>query len=120
MQAWVSDQYVLVGTKCNKLLCVDAATLHVHNIPLPPKPAHRHWLLGINATHSGCGIHAIDVSPDGSMLAVSIAYPSDCQIFHIQHHNGAPPTFTATHSLMVCPVFSAHWIPAWLSQLSSL
>lgn len=42
------------------------------------------------------------VSPDGSMLAVGGADPSDCQIFHIQHRDGACPVFTPMQTLVVC------------------
>ena len=99
LQAWVSDQFVVVGTKCNKLLCVDAATLHMHNIPLPPKPARPRDL---PPSGTNCGIHSLAVSPDGSMLAVGGSDPSDCQIYQIQHHFGSQPTFTPSQCLVVC------------------
>lgn len=44
--AWVSDTHVVVGTKCNKLVCVNAVTLQMHDIILPPKP--------VRVTETGC------------------------------------------------------------------
>ena len=107
LQAWVSDQHVVVGTKCNKLLCVDAASMHMCKIPLPPKPARPQELSATSSSQPGCGIHTIALSPDGSMLAVGGAAPTDCQIFHIQHQTGTYPTFTPTQCLVVCPAFMA-------------
>ena len=101
LQAWVSDQHVVVGSKCNKLLCVDAATLQIHNIALPPKPARPQALSIAGSHHSGCGIHAMAVSPDGSMLASGGSDPSDCQIMQIQHQHGTAPVFTPMQTLVV-------------------
>ena len=102
LQAWVSDTHVLVGTKCNKLICVDATTLHMHDVTLPPKPARPQGVSAFNNSGSGCGIHAMAVSPDGSMLAVGGSDPSDCQIMQIQHQHGKGPVFRPMQTLVVC------------------
>ena len=39
VQEWVDDKYVAVGTKCNKLILVDARTFQMQEITLPQKPA---------------------------------------------------------------------------------
>lgn len=101
LQAWVSDTHVVVGTKCNKLVCVDAVTLQMHDIILPPKPVRSEELLMASSNHPGCGIHTMAVSPDGSMLAVGGADPLDCQIMHIQHQHGKAPIFTPMQALVV-------------------
>ena len=61
----MSPDSVLVGTKCNSLLLLDALTGRNRRVPLPPKPAVR---LGPELMHNPdghCGMHAMDVSPDG-------------------------------------------------------
>lgn len=108
LQAWVNDQYVVVGTKCNQLLCVDAASMRMCKIPLPRKPARPQELAATSSSQPGCGIHTVALSPDGSMLAVGGAAPTDCQTFHIQHHNGTYPTFTPAQCLVVCPAVIVH------------
>ncbi|DBA89572.1 TPA: hypothetical protein ACH3X2_004473 [Trebouxia sp. C0005] len=98
--AWVSDTHVVVGTKCNKLVCVNAVTQQMHDIILPPKPVRSEELLMASNNHPGCGIHTMAVSPDGSMLAVGGADPMDCQIMHIQHQHGKAPIFTPMQALV--------------------
>ena len=48
------------------------------------------------------------VSPDGNMLAVGGSDPSDCQIYHIEHRNGAHPRFTPAQAIVVCPAVDVH------------
>ncbi|KAL3151622.1 hypothetical protein ABBQ38_012613 [Trebouxia sp. C0009 RCD-2024] len=69
-------------------------------IPLPRKPARPQELAATSSSQPGCGIHTVALSPDGSMLAVGGAAPTDCQTFHIQHHNGTYPTFTPAQCLV--------------------
>ncbi|KAI8471738.1 MAG: WD40-repeat-containing domain protein [Monoraphidium minutum] len=62
---WLGSDSVLVGTKCNNLLLLDVVTGRHRRVPLPPKPALR---LGPELMHNPdghCGMHAVDVSPDG-------------------------------------------------------
>ncbi len=101
LQAWVSETHVVVGSKCNKLLCVDASTLQMQDIAMPPKPARSQELSIANSNHPGCGIHAMALSPDGSMLAVSGSDPSDCQIMQIEHRHGRSPVFSPMQTLVV-------------------
>lgn len=101
MQEWVDDKYVAVGTKCNKLLLVDARTFQMHEVPLPQKPARPHGLPLASSDHPGCGIHGMSMSPDGSMLAVGGQEASDCQLFQVEQRPGNVPLFTAHQTLVV-------------------
>lgn len=61
----MSPSSVLVGTKSNNLLLLDVLTGAHRRVALPPKPAVR---LGPDLLHNPdghCGMHAMDVSPDG-------------------------------------------------------
>lgn len=64
-QVWVDNNNVLVGTKCNNLLLLDVLTGRHRHVQLPAKPAVR---LGPDLMFNPdghCGMHAMDVSPDG-------------------------------------------------------
>lgn len=101
MQEWVNDKYVAVGTKCNKLILVDATTFKQHEIPLPPKPPRPPGMPMPSIVHPGCGIHGMSMSPDGDMFAVGGQEASDCQLFHVQQRPGDSPLFTPHQTLVV-------------------
>ncbi|KIZ04367.1 WD repeat-containing protein 40A [Monoraphidium neglectum] len=63
--AWISPDSVLVGTKCNSLLLVDVVTRRHRRVALPPKPAVRQAPELMYNPDGHCGMHAMDVSPDG-------------------------------------------------------
>lgn len=78
--AWISESSVLVGTKCNSLLHVDILTGAHRRVPLPPKPAVR---LGPDLMHNPdghCGMHAMDVSPDGRYVVAGGAAAEDAVV----------------------------------------
>jgi hypothetical protein len=54
-----------VGTKCNSLLLVDVVTRRHRRVALPPKPAVRQAPELMYNPDGHCGMHAMDVSPDG-------------------------------------------------------
>ena len=101
MQEWVDDKYVAVGTKCNKLILVDARTFQMHEVPLPPKPPRPLGTPVSSIVHASCGIHGMSMSPDGSMLAVGGQEASDCQLFQVEHRPGDTPLFTPHQTLVV-------------------
>jgi hypothetical protein len=59
---------VLVGTKCNSLLLLDAASGAHRAVALPPKPAVRLGPELLYNPDGHCGMHAMDVSPDGRYI----------------------------------------------------
>jgi hypothetical protein len=80
-QAWVGPSSVLVGTKCNSLLLLDALSGAHRRVPLPPKPAVR---LGPDLMHNPdghCGMHALDVSPGGRYVVTGGAAAEDAVVW---------------------------------------
>lgn len=81
---WLSDQVVVIGTKCNRLLCLDVATGSVTEIPLPIAQAQPQSSSPVPFSaprYGNCGIHAIAVSPDQRLLATGGFDPAHCQVF---------------------------------------
>ena len=101
MQTWIDDKHVAIGTKCNKLLCMNVETFYMMEVPMPPKPPRPQAVPLDQTEHNGCGIHGISLSPDGSMLACGGAEASDCQIFHVDQRPGQPPRFAPHQTLVV-------------------
>jgi len=98
-QAWISESSVLVGTKCNSLLQVDILTGAHRRVPLPPKPAVR---LGPNLMHNPdghCGMHAMDVSPDGRYVVAGGAAAEDAVVLR---RGSLTPVQTFSVSLSLC------------------
>jgi len=75
-QAWLDDRRVAVGTKCNTLLTVDILDMTVAEVPLR-RPAGR---LSSSSEGGHCGIHCMELSPGGDMLATGGADPADCTV----------------------------------------
>lgn len=101
MQRWIGDKHVAIGTKCNKLLCLNVETHQMSQVPTPPAPARPVALVASQEGQTGCGIHGISVSPDGSLLASGGATAADCQIFHVKQQPGQAPQFAPHQTLVV-------------------
>ena len=69
---------MLVGTKCNRLLRLDADVGSVQSIPLPPAPPRRRAPYDHEWGH--CGIHGLALSPSRDWLAVGGENPADIVI----------------------------------------
>ena len=103
MQVWVDGEHVLVGTKCNRLLCLNTRTQRQLTIPLPERPGRPAVLEAVSTPYKHCGMHCIAVSPDGQRIAAGGHDPSDCQIFDVSEaiNSGHMPNFAAGQTLMV-------------------
>lgn len=103
MQQWVDGEHVLIGTKCNKLLCLNIRTQQQIKILLPDRPGRPAVLEAVSTPYKHCGMHCIAVSPDGQRVATGGLDPSDCQIFDVSEANirDHMPKFTPGQTLMV-------------------
>lgn len=82
--AWLNERYVVIGTKCNSLLLVDAhSSRAVWPIALPPQPPRPTPSLQAHSNLESCGIHCLATSPDGGLLATGGDNPNDCQIWSV-------------------------------------
>ncbi|KAK9802066.1 hypothetical protein WJX73_010138 [Symbiochloris irregularis] len=97
---WISDRLVVVGTKCNHLLCLDVATGRMAEVPLPPARhipprADPHAVNaqsnGLSPVTGNCGIHAIAFSPNRRLMATGGNNPAHCQVFEVDVHEGRQP-----------------------------
>lgn len=58
---WLSDRQIVFGTKCNKLMVYDVATLRLDQIPsLHGRQTNAN---GGPVTDQQCGIHSIKINP---------------------------------------------------------
>ena len=108
-QAWLNHEYVVVGTKCNKLLLVNALTCELREVapPLPQPRRPRSSLAPAEGQGYGsCGIHAAALNPDAQLLATGGANPNDCQVYRV-HAGGRPgasaPALAPVQTLVVRP-----------------
>ncbi|EIE19636.1 WD40 repeat-like protein [Coccomyxa subellipsoidea C-169] len=84
---WLNPETVVVGTKCNKLICLNTTTQQFQRVALPrapPRPPGVPQPLPDAPAVNSCGIHAIALSPDRRLLATGGANPSDCQILAVR------------------------------------
>ncbi|KAK9918446.1 hypothetical protein WJX75_004149 [Coccomyxa subellipsoidea] len=83
---WLNTETVVVGTKCNKLLCLNTITNQFQRVAMPRAPPRPPGAPQPNpeAPPGGCGIHSIALSPDRRLLATGGANPSDCQILAVR------------------------------------
>jgi hypothetical protein len=85
-QKWLDDDHVLVGTKCNTLLDMNVRLGFSCPIILPPAP-YRSF-----STHTpgwgACGIHAMDINPSRTLLAVGGSDPADMSILSLKERKG--------------------------------
>jgi len=80
---WVSEEHVLVGTKCNKLLEVDVKTGATQEVPVSLRKASTSVAPSSQLQmedSSKCGIHSVAVSPTGEYVAVGGANPRHCAV----------------------------------------
>lgn len=108
-QAWLNHEYVVVGTKCNKLLLVNTLTCELREVAPPPPPPRRPRSSLAPAEGQGygsCGIHAAALNPDAQLLATGGANPNDCQVYRV-HAGGRPgasaPALAPVQTLVVRP-----------------
>ena len=101
VQKWIGDRHVAIGTKCNKLLCMNVETYQTVQVPIPPAPARPVALVASQEGHTGCGIHGISLSPNGSLLASGGTTAADCQIFNVKQQPGQAPEFAPHQTLVV-------------------
>ena len=97
---------VVIGTKCNRLLCLDVATGSVTEIPLPIAQAQPQSSSPVPFSaprYGNCGIHAIAVSPDQRLLATGGFDPAHCQVFEfdIASDGSNRVTFRPAQTLVV-------------------
>ena len=114
-QAWLNHEYVVVGTKCNKLLLVNTLTCELREVALPPPPPRRPRSSLAPAEGQGygsCGIHAAALNPDAQLLATGGANPNDCQVYRV-HAGGRPgasaPALAPVQTLVVRPQGPPPW-----------
>ncbi|KAK9837622.1 hypothetical protein WJX74_001605 [Apatococcus lobatus] len=111
---WVDGEHVLIGTKCNQLLCLNISSQLQIKIPLPDRPGRPAILEAVSTPYKHCGMHCIAVSPDGQRIATGGHDPSDCQVFDVSETNnrGQAPSFTPGQTLMGHQdwLFGASWI----------
>ncbi|CAG9463105.1 unnamed protein product [Pedinophyceae sp. YPF-701] len=80
---WVEPDVAYVGTKCNTLMQITPSTGKVVQVPLPAAPERNVSLQAPEANPFGhCGIHSIDASPCGGLLATGGREASDCVVLH--------------------------------------
>ena len=101
---------MVVGTKCNHLLCLDVATGQSAEIALPvartqPPAREDPGLLPslVAHPHGSCGIHAISMSPDRRLMATGGNDPAQCQVFEVDlpGGRGIQATFRPVQTLVV-------------------
>lgn len=101
---WLTEEHIAIGTKCNRLLCLNLRTSKVTEIPLPHKRVLRGGQQGILGDDAGsCGIHSVVLNPSQDLLATGGEDPADCQVFRVDRGSGAgqDPTFTPSQTLTV-------------------
>ncbi|BDA46679.1 DDB1- and CUL4-associated factor 12 [Coccomyxa sp. Obi] len=88
---WLDSETVVVGTKCNKLLCLNTTTRQFQRVAMPRAPPRPAGAAQADpaAPVTGCGIHSIALSPDRRLLATGGANPSDCQILAVRDGGAA-------------------------------
>ncbi|KAK9827700.1 hypothetical protein WJX81_001747 [Elliptochloris bilobata] len=116
--AWLDHEYVVVGTKCNKLLLANILTCELREVAPPPAPLRQPRSSEAPVEGQGfgnCGIHAVALNPDAQLLATGGANPNDCQVHRVRlvgQSNGGAPALAPVQTLVGHDdwVFGIAWI----------
>ena len=100
---WTDNATVVVGTKCNRLLCIDVHSSRAKQIVLPKLKEDK----DISSGHPCCagGIHGVSTNPTKTLLASSGSNCNNLTIFEL-------PTFRAVSTFVGHKdwIFSTAWI----------
>ena len=103
--AWISDQEVVLGTKCDKIVVLNTQTGKQIQIPSFSEYTTVQHVWEANVTQCS-GIHAIAINPSKTLLAAGCGSASQSiQIYNLPHFE--PVVILEGHTDMV---FSAHWL----------
>jgi WD repeat-containing protein 40A len=94
---------VLLGTKCNKLINLNLKTGKHFEIRRPPRPLRTFSTLSDD--WGNCGIHSITMNPSGDLIATGGTDPADCDI--IRTANWTPVATLVGHRDWL---FGAAWV----------
>lgn len=121
MQAWLSHDTCLVGTKCNKLRRVHVPTRTWQEVAYPEQPVHR---LGPDVFASGnrthCGQHSMAVSPSGAYLVTGGTAAEDVVLWRLQDAGASTSSSSSSLHMQPLQTFMGHadWVFGidWLSD----
>ena len=105
--AWLDNTRVLVGSKCNRLICINTESGEVEEIKLP-KLNRKDAVFGTPSFGAGCGIRSISVNPSKNTVASSSSNPCHLTVLEI-------PTFKPVSTF----VGHSDWIfgTAWIDDV---
>jgi WD repeat-containing protein 40A len=76
---WSSDNQIIMGTKCNKLMVYDVKQDDICIIPALKSSDHSYTV----PENHNCGIHAIQRNPSGTLLATGAENPADIAVYRL-------------------------------------